>query len=608
MPILDVECPATAATWTGRLMEDRSAGRPIFTDRSIDPEVERAALAAGYSALQARVLSSRVTLPAEGQFSRVVRPLAADLDGPDSLPDIDIAAALVADAVEKRRPIAIVTDHDADGATSHAIIRLSLIKLGVPPSLLTGFLSHRMIEGYGISDALVDRMLPILPPGTCIITADQGSTDEARIFRLREAGHFIIVTDHHGIPIEGPPKSAHAVVNPVRVDSQFPDPAIAGCHTALLLMAAVREELIRRNPDLSEVARVSEFLDFCAVGTVADAASLGGSRNNRLIVQRGLAIMNSRPRPCWNAMRRLLGKEGDWQSADIAFQIATRINARGRLSDAMLGVEFLCCDDEEAAYQIVLELDSNNKQRRSIERALTTRASALANLAVAEGRLGLCLWLGEDSHAGVHGITASRMVEKFGRPTICLSPVQGEPGLATGSIRTTEQVHVLDALESIKSSHPELLISGGGHRGAGGLKIKRSDIEALTEAWDQRVRVCYQDSRPGPKLMLDGVLEEPLPVHVRELAELEPYGRGFESPVFSGTWLVTEVRLIGDGSHLKLRLTRGRQQAEAVWFGAVPESGAVPLIAGQSARLAYSIDEQTYRGVTRLQLMVRGME
>ena len=581
---------------------------PVFTERVRDASVEQAALAAGYTPLQSRVLAARVFDVAEGQIGRAVQPASIDLDGPATLPDIAVAASLIADAVVDDRPIAIVTDHDADGATSHAILRLALAQMGARPERVSGFLSHRMIEGYGVSDALVDRMLLDLQPSTCIVTADQGSADEARIFRLRQHGHDVIVTDHHGIPIEGPPQSANAVVNPVRTDSQFPDKAIAGCHTALLVMAAVREELIRRGRTESDLPRVSELLDFCAVGTIADASSLGQSRNNRLIVQRGLRLMNTRSRPCWNALRRLLKKSGDWVSADIAFQVATRINARGRLTDAMLGVDFLCATDEEEAFRLVEQLDENNQERRRIEKGLTVIATAVARQAVGMGRSGLCLWLGEGAHPGVHGITASRMVEKFGRPTICLSPMQGDPQIATGSIRTTPAFNVLDALESIRKSHPLLLISAGGHSGAGGVKILRSNIDALAEAWDRCVIASYGKLLPGPVLLVDGELDAPTLDHVRELAALEPFGRGFESPVFWARWKLTEVRAMGDGSHLKLSLSGNGRAAEGVWFNAMEPGGSLPLRVGSTVRLAFSVDENVYRGTRRLQLLIRGLD
>lgn len=572
-----------------------------------NPEIEASALAMGLSALQARLIAGRIH-SADRPLSALIRPNGSVLDGPELLPDIVAAAGLVADAVQSKMPIAIVTDHDADGATAHAIIRLSLLQWGFPANRLAGYLSHRLSEGYGISDALVDRMLPLLEPNSLIITADQGSTDEPRIRRLRDHGHLVLVTDHHGLPEAGPPASAHAVVNPVRSDSGFPDRAIAGCHTALLVMAAARAELIHRGVlSESSTPKVSGLMDLCAVGTMADASSLATSANNRAILIRGLQLMNRSPRACWRAMRTFLSKEGDWTSTDIAFQIAARINARGRLDDAMLGVEFLCTKDEGHAAELLGELDANNQQRRAIEAALTQRAAQMAAEQVETGRFGLCLWLGEDSHAGVHGITANRIVERFGRPTICLSPVSTRVDLVTGSVRTTELVHVRDTLAVIQRRWPGLLLSAGGHAGAGGLRIKTSDIQVLSDAWDACVREQYGQRDPEPMLLIDGEVESVGMASFEEIAALEPYGRGFEAPLFIGTWRVEDAQALRPGSHLRLVLSRGSEIVEGVWFNAKRDDDALPLAPGQIARFVFSLESRIYRGSKRLQIIVRGV-
>ncbi len=582
----------------------RGATRISLVQRSRDRTVEISALAEGFTSFQASLLAGRLTATDRG-LAAVVAPRLSDLDTPHLLPDIACAASHIADAVERERPIAIVTDHDADGATSHAIIRLCLVSWGVNASRLSGFISHRMKEGYGVSHALVERLLPELQPGTCVITADQGSSDEQRIALLRAAGHVIVVTDHHGVPDEGPPASAHAVVNPVRRDSQFPDKSIAGCHTALLVMAAVRDQLIARGCLAKTAMRASDFLDLCAVGTVADASTLGGSLNNRAIVRHGLKLMNGQPRACWRAFRRLLNKQDHFVSSDIAFQMAPRINARGRLGDAMLSVDFLTSSDEETAFSILQELDENNRQRRGIERENTQVAMVAAELAVAEGRVGLCLWLGDQGHAGVHGICASRIVERFGRPTICLSPVSSAPEYVTGSIRSTERVHVRNVLSAIQAKHPNLLVGAGGHAGAGGLRVRRVDVPDLVEAWDRFVREIYADGRPEPRLLVDGDIERPSNEHVEQIQALEPFGRGFEAPVFCGIWAVNAVRAIGDGTHLKLELSRGPDLYDAVWFGAKGAKDPLPVVVGQAIEAAYTVESNVYKGARRLQLQIR---
>lgn len=578
-----------------------------YRERPRDAGVERAALAEGFTAFQARILAGRLSELTQS-VAGLVRPRVSDLDTPDTLPDIEVAARLIADAVESWSCIAVVTDHDADGATSHAIIRSCLRSWGVREERIRGYLSHRLAEGYGVSQGFLERMLPDLPPRTCIITADQGSTDEARIAILRAAGHFVVVTDHHGVPEEGPPSSAHAVVNPVRADSRFADRSIAGCHTALLVMAATRETLVRRGAIASDAARASDFFDYCAIGTVADAASLGMSHNNRIVVQRGLHLMNTRPRPCWEAMRRLLSKQGNWTAADIAFQLATRINARGRLGDAMLSVEFLCAEDEEVALAMARELDESNRERREVERQTTRVAMRAAQEAVAGGRYGLCLWMGEDGHPGVHGISASRIVEAFGRPTICLSPVAGDGDMATGSIRSTGPVHVGNAIDQMRRRWPNLIVGGGGHGGAGGLRVRRVDIPRLEQAWDHCVRDCYPDASPQPEMLVDGDIEVPSLAHVAELEALQPYGRGFDAPVFLGPWTIEQAKAIGDGTHVKMTLNRAGARYDGIWFGAKTIDEAIPVQVGETRRMAFGIDANEFKGRRRLQLLIRSVE
>lgn len=579
-----------------------------LVQRELDKGVYEDALSQGYSMIQARILAGRLPAPLGSAIGRIVRPKSSDLDSFHLLPDIHVAASCVADAVCTGAPIAIVTDHDADGATAHAIIRGALEAWGVPPQRLKGYLSHRLQEGYGVSDALVDRMLPDLEGGTCIITADQGSTDELRIARLRAEGHYVVVTDHHGIPASGPPTSANAVVNPVRGDSRFPDRAIAGCHTALLVMARTREELIDRGFIGPAARKMSSFLDLCAVGTIADAASLGTSVNNRGVVQLGLALMNGQPRPCWRAMRRLIGKIGEWTANDIAFQLATRINARGRVDDAMLSVKFLLADDEDEAFRIAKQLDESNLARRALERENTRAALEAAGFEVAAGRYGLCLWLGEVGHPGVHGISASRVVERFGRPTICLSPVRGDTSQVTGSIRTTSRVHVADALSALRTRCPSLLLSSGGHAGAGGLRILRSNRDVLADEWDRIVRERYDGERPMPEVYLDGELGAPSIEDFENLRALEPYGRGFEPPVFSANLLVESVREIGDGTHLKLSVSSEDRLYDAVWFSAKEVGAALPVSKAERIRAAYSLDVNEFRGARRLQLQIKAIE
>lgn len=578
---------------------------PVLRDRPRSSAVEAAAAQRGYSELQGRVLAGRLPDSQAAGLSATIRPAAADLDSPDSLPDIDIAANRLADAVERGENILPVSDHDVDGVTSHCLIRATLIDVfHHPVEKVHSFISHRMKEGYGISEGVVSR---IAAAGHCsgvLLSADQGSSDEKRIARLKAMGVQTIVTDHHGIEGAGP-VSAYAVVNPTREDSRFPDKSIAGCHTAWLTMAATRQELIRRGRLPDNTPSLSSFLDILALGVVADCVDLGASRNNRLLVQRGLAQINRFDRPCWEAIRLMRGKDEPFTAEDLAFLAGPLLNARGRVDEAMLGVRFLRAQTVDQAIKFVATLKEANEERKLIEKALKDEAMVIASRQVDAGAEGLALRL-DNGHAGVHGIVASRIVEAFGRPTVCLSPKMGHPGIFSGSCRTVPGFHVRDALAAISEASPDLLIAWGGHAGAGGLSLHENGIEEFAAAWDDAVR--QKDVDIGPIVWSDGALTQaPDEGTLAELAVLAPYGRGFEAPIFHQTARIISARPVGaGGAHLQIVLEMRGRKVASIWFNAQP---AMRSLVEEGARVvaAFQVGSNEFRGNVTMQLQLKGL-
>jgi len=588
---------------------------PEIRERPIDPEVFVEGLAAGLRPVAARVLAGRVSGQPEigGHLSRLAPPLSA-LDHYQGLPHIGRAADRIARAIVAGEFIAIETDHDVDGVTGHAIIRSALVDhFGHPAARVAGFIGHRLRDGYGLSDPVADRILASEPRPALVITADNGSSDEARIARLAAAGIDVIITDHHEVPAEGPPASAFACVTPRHPESRYPDPAIAGCAVAWLLMCAARRALIDAGRLPLDAPSLADLLDFVALGTIADCVSLGPERpNNRALVLAGLARIAAGSRPCWRALRTRL-RSGTLTAADLAFGIGPRLNARGRLAEAMPGVEFLLSATDAEAAGLADLLDAENAARRQIERAMRDRALVIASEQVERGATALVVWM-PDGHPGVHGIVASRLVEAFGRPAVCLSPREGQPGIATGSARGIPGLHVRDAMQSCADAHPGLLRSFGGHAGAGGLSVGIADIDRFAQVFDLAVRGPLAERRLGPVIWTDGDLagEDIGPDTLAALAGLEPFGRGFEAPVFSGEFEVAAVARMGDGSHLRLALLAPDGRAvQAVWFGAVAPGEAgdaeVPVRVGQRIRVAYELTLNEWRGRRSVQLRVRAL-
>lgn len=601
---------------------EQAVGPPVQPDkqwrgRTVDPEQEREAIRAGLTPAQAAIVAGRVRgLDAEGVRERFLDlPLRA-LHHPDGLPDIERAAQRIVAAVLGGESIACVTDHDVDGVTSHAILYRALTEvMGHPVHRVQSFIGHRLKEGYGLSDAVVDRILAGDQRPALVITADHGSADEPRIARLRAAGIDTVVTDHHAIPASGIPDSAYACVSPVRADSVYGDRAIAGCMVAWLLMMHAEKrlrEMREQAPNPERRAIVVGLLAEVAAGTVADCVNLGESVNNRVAVHRGLERVNrvkSRT-AAWRHIHATLGGEkGFVDASDLAFGLGPRINARGRLDEAMGGVRLLLAGSDEEASQWWEMLERENRERRRIEKELTRVALDDAASQVAQGRTGLAIWL-ENGHPGVHGIVASRVVEAFGRPALCLSPVWESTGEVTGSARGVPGVHVAQALSAMVASAKGLLDRHGGHAGAGGLRASRARLGQILAAWDDACgrQVREQGLQPGPVLELDDASCAPAALRdLHEIENLAPFGRGFERPLFAYSGTLGRVRRIGDGSHVSFLLATQERSIRAVYFNALDLEEPMPWVEGQAVEVAASPSINHYQGTQSLQLVVRDL-
>ena len=528
---------------------------PTVRCRKIDEATRIAALERGWSEVAARVIAAR--LDGGTHALDTLKPDLAQLDRPDGLPDIDKAADRLARAVIDGEVIGLETDHDVDGCTSHAVLLSALETFGVARTRIRSYIGHRLHDGYGLSAPLATRILVDEPRPSVIVTADNGSSDEPRIGQLAKAGIDVIVTDHHDLPEAGPPTSAYACVTPRRADNAYPDTTIAGCMVAWLLACKLRHALIRLGHEQGTQKSLGCLLDFVALGTVADCVDLGHSRNNRVVVQTGLKLIAKQRRACWQ-----VAYERGWVSqplsgASLGFGIGPRINARGRLSDALAGVSWLLADTREQACRYADVLDEENQARKTIERDLSEIAFVSAAKQVEDGRRAIVVWL-EGGHSGVQGIVASRITEAFGRATVCLSPKHGNPELAVGSARGVAGVHIRQAFQACADAVPGLFHKFGGHPAAGGLTLDKAQVPAFAEHFEAAVTdQLGTDTMPEPVVHTDGALaasaiDWPL---IAELAELEPFGQGFDQPLFELTLQVQSAKPMGDGSHWRMVLT-----------------------------------------------------
>lgn len=592
--------------------EEKAPPDPVIRQRSVDHRRYRQARDAGISELAARILAARDYSPKmEGAPEKQAKPLLSDLDNPETLPDVEVAASRITTAILSGETIAVETDFDTDGVTSHAVIHRSLVELfGVSPERVQSYIGHRMKEGYGLSWPLAERIQA--NAADLVVTADNGSADHERIEWLADKGIDTVVTDHHEIPAWGIPGRAFAVVNPTREASQYPDPLIAGCMVAFLLMSRVRAHLEAVGYFEQEPPSMVSLLGFVAVGTVADCVSMARSHNNRAVVWRGLKEINASDRPCWQIVRHYLAKgAAGITQQEIAFGLGPRINARGRLNDARVGVDFLLSETLERANELWQVLDQENEKRKAIESNLKDEALEQALEHYSRGKRGLALWL-SNGHSGVHGIVASRVVEKYGLPTVCLSPVFEDPDRVTGSARGVPGFSVKEGFDWIHEQHPEIFEKFGGHEGAGGLTIAAKDRVDFQALWSSAVerQALRGTMELAPVVWTDGENQQPALADVQRIhLEVEPFGREFEEPVFEGVFTVITAKTRGDGRHIALTLDHNGTRYQAIWFSAkAPDDvwggQTMPVETGQQYHIVYAMENNHFKGVDRLQLRV----
>lgn len=584
---------------------------PMIKAREYDKKLFQQLRQLGYDPVFARVVAGR-PLSQQATIEASIQPGLRLLDNPNQLMDGVKAANRIADAIVAGQIIAIETDHDCDGQTSHAVIWCALTEyFGHPVSLIQSYIGHRLEEGYGLSAPLAARILSAPTRPHLVITADNGSSDEPRIQQLKAAGIEVIVTDHHALPLEGPPHSAFAVVNPTRVDCHYPDKAIAGCMVAWNLMILVRQRLIALQWPRLKPAHLDGLLDFVAVGTVADCVSLASSANNRAVVRYGLAQIQMWKRACWQALREVVTLP--ITSEGLGFQVAPLLNSDGRLSDALGAVSFLLTETLDEAKNWLSQLIVQNQTRKGIQQTITKEGLAKASAQVEQGKWSLSIAL-EEGHPGVHGIAASRIKDAFGRPTILFSPKWHAPELLSGSARSIDSLHIRNALQRVVDQEPGLLISFGGHKGAAGLTIKRENFDRFSHLFEEAAQAMLVSQDIGPCLWTDGPLDLnccDLSWYQRLLASLEPFGREFEPPVFEvSPCECTLIQGIGDGTHAKVqfKVPALAKTIYAVWFQCRLDPAApFPLAVGDVVKVAFRLVVDKYQGNEQLKWQVAGI-
>ena len=524
-----------------------------------------------------------------------------NLLSPADLPEIDIAAARLADAVEQNQKILIVGDFDADGATSVALCLLALRAMGA--TNVDFLVPNRFDYGYGLSPEIVQLAATLAP--NVIVTVDNGVASVDGVALANEMGIDVVVTDHH-LPGDVLP-DAHALVNPNVGDNAFASKSMAGVGVAYYLLSWVRQTLRQRDYFASRQIpepNMAQYLDLVALGTVADVVPL--DQNNRILVHQGLLrIRRGKTRPGIAALARVGKRDLSTLSAsDMGYTLGPRLNAAGRLQDMSVGIRCLVTDDPAEAGQLAAELDSLNQTRREIEQGMVADAEMiLTQITPAPNEMGIAVYH-ESFHQGVVGIVAGRLREKFHLPAIVFADASDTSDELKGSARSIDGLNIRDVLDSIATRLPGMLPKFGGHAMAAGLSIKRVHLARFQKAFDKAVRAAVTQDMLDAVLLTDGSLkQEQLNLQtVATLAEAGPWGNGFAEPLFAGEFKLVNQRVVGQ-DHLKLVLGLNDRLIDAIVFRQKPLDGQP-----EHVYVVYKPALNDYAGQQTLQLMVEYIE
>jgi len=411
---------------------------PVIMTRILNEELYNNAIKSGATVLQAKIIANR-NLPEGTNIQDFMNPSLNNIPSVNKMKDIQKAGSRIADAIITGEQICLACDFDVDGISSAAVLSKALIDLfGVPPHKVDICISNRMTEGYGFSDKVVDRILAKNPIPSLVITADQGSSNGEQVTKFIEATKKlavkrgkktihtvgdVIISDHHEIPEDGGPKDAFAFVNPQRPDDSYPDKTICGCTVAMFLMAATRAALIKKGHFTNEAPTIKPLMAFSTAATISDCVSMA-SGINRAIVKHGLDEINNETLPAWKAMKKMCVREPNEpvRAESIAFGLGPMINACSRTGgDGLNAVRYYLAESDADAERYLSFLTVDNDLRKDIEKRLVEESLTKAVELVDKGFYSLVIPI-KNGHHGIHGIAASRLVERFGRPTIILSP------------------------------------------------------------------------------------------------------------------------------------------------------------------------------------------
>ncbi len=567
-------------------MTGREACRWLLPARDLRAERELATTV-GTHPLVIAVLRNRGLAQAEA-VAEFLTPSLDRLHDPELLPDIEPAVERLSQAVRQREAVLVHGDYDADGLTGAALLSRVLSKFGCRVQY---YIPHRVREQYGLSPAAIERACEL--GAGLLVAVDCGVSDHEAVAVARRCGMDVVIIDHHE-PGERLPEGAW-VVDPKRADSCYPErePAAVG------LAFKVASALCRRER-VSEASLQRNFLDLVAIGTIADVVPLRGE--NRILAAAGLEVLAQTPSSGLQALLDICGVRPPVRASDIAFRVAPRLNAVGRIGDGTDGLELLLTDDSQEARRLALHLESMNRDRQREQDAVYADALQMIHEEVDLARDRVIVLASSDWHVGVVGIVASKLLERYNRPTIMLVEEQGR---LRGSARSVGGFDITAALGKCSSC----LLRYGGHALAAGLTLAPGDLEEFRERLNLVAAETLGREDLVAELRVDAEvgLDEISESLIGELQRLEPHGHSNPEPLLLTRNLeVLECRAVGaEGRHLKLFVRSDGRTAECIGFGMGAEAAWIGT--GVRLDLCYTPEMNEYQGSRGIQLRLEAV-
>jgi single-stranded-DNA-specific exonuclease len=532
----------------------------------------------------AAVLTQRGCKTAEEAID-FMTPVLSTLRDPFELPDMHKAVERVRRAICDKEKITVFGDYDADGVCSTALMVRVLRGLG---GNVSAYIPGRMEDGYGLSPAALESCLELHNP-SLIITVDCGTGSAAAVEAARAKGVDVVVTDHH--EPGGTVAKAVAVVNPKCVENH-PGQILAGVGVAFKLCHALVKTGRSEDCAASFAFDLKTVLDFVAVATVTDMVPLLGE--NRALVRAGFQALENSVWPGWNALKRSTGLKGPLETWHAGFTFGPRINAAGRVGRADAALDLFLTDLPEKADELAALLEEANHERQEIERGIVKEAvDEIGSWFDPAKHFGLVV-AREGWHAGVIGIVASRLIQRYGRPVAVIG-IDGDRG--RGSCRSIEEFSVLDGLHACS----DLLVRHGGHEMAAGLEIKTENLDAFRKRFNDYATEKLKDADLSRVLEIDRVVElgDVDAALMEGLRRTGPFGQDNPEPVWAVfNAKVADSRILKD-KHLKLTLTDGETRIDAIGFNMAEKLPDGPT------DIAFSLHENRWNGRTSLQLNIK---